>query len=417
MKKETILPSLVLGLLAVSTLLYMIFSFLETVTDPFSTTVAYQYHVSKSVDTTGVLIRDEVVLPTSSGLVDLLRSEGEQVGVGQIVGRVYRDVFAMEEQNQLEMQIAEAATLEYAITEQKDIMTVRKMDEEIVNAFSSLHLSAMSGNYNKLEQQVSAVKGNVLRRDYIFGSQQVIMELENRFSTLQGIINTSSQTISGSVSNIVTPVSGAYSILVDGLEGISTASAEDLTLLDLSAILDTKDTAVSEGSGKIVTGNYWYFVTALESEWAEALTVGGTVTVRFSGDFAQDISMTVERIGIGTEGQHLVALSTNRYLEQTTLLRIQTVELVFENYIGLRVPKSAMRMETYVDANTEEIVQHLGVYVVSAGYAEFKPVEVLSEGSDYYVVSSQFGGIAALRAGNVVVVNAVGIYDGKLLEY
>ena len=57
------------------------------------------------------------------------------------------------------------------------------------------------------------------------------------------------------------------------------------------------------------------------------------------------------------------------------------------------------------------------VYVVTAGRAEFKPVTILTEGDDFYVVQSVRDDKKALRAGDEVIVQATGLYDGQLLLY
>ena len=114
----------------------------------------------------------------------------------------------------------------------------------------------------------------------------------------------------------------------------------------------------------------------------------------------------------------MVVLSTDHCLEQTTLLRRQTAELIFDSRSGLRVPKGAVRMidGTRTDEETGEITQYstLGVYVVTAGRAEFK---ILAEGDEFYVVRSVNQDRKALRAGDEVVIRGTGLYDGKLLEF
>ena len=59
----------------------------------------------------------------------------------------------------------------------------------------------------------------------------------------------------------------------------------------------------------------------------------------------------------------------------------------------------------------------LGVYVMVGGRAEFKPLEMITEGSDYYVVKATSTGSKALRAGDEIITDAVGLYDGQLLEF
>ena len=112
-------------------------------------------------------------------------------------------------------------------------------------------------------------------------------------------------------------------------------------------------------------------------------------------------------------------MSTNRYLEQTTLLRRQTAELIFESQSGLRVPKGAVRIQssTQTDEETGETTQTntTGVYAVVAGRMEFKPVTILAEGSDFYVVQPAQENSQALRSGDEIIVQGTDLYDGKLL--
>ena len=113
--------------------------------------------------------------------------------------------------------------------------------------------------------------------------------------------------------------------------------------------------------------------------------------------------------------------SSGKYGAHGVLLRQQTAELIFNSWSGLRIPKQALRMEksTYTDKETGQEVQNnrLGVYALLGGRAEFKTVEVVTEGDDYYVVRSTTDESDALRAGDEVIVRATELYNGQLLEY
>lgn len=122
--------------------------------------------------------------------------------------------------------------------------------------------------------------------------------------------------------------------------------------------------------------------------------------------------MGVERIGAPENGRAAVVLSSTRFLSQVTLLRRQTVDLVFSSRSGIRVPARAVRMEDGVT----------GVYVQVGVKAEFKPVEVLEQGEDYYLVQPRREENAsaaqqkkALRAGDQVIVASREIWDGKIV--
>ena len=194
-----------------------------------------------------------------------------------------------------------------------------------------------------------------------------------------------------------------------------------MTPADLDALAGQQVTAPSGTAGKLITSDRWYFAAAVSEEEALRLSKESSVTARFSGSFSQDVPMTLEQVGEAVDGRAVVVLSSNRYLSQITLLRGQTVELIFGSSSGLRIPKQALRMEksTYTDKETGQEVQNnrLGVYALLGGRAEFKTVEVVTEGDDYYVVRSTTDESDALRAGDEVIVRATELYDGQLLEY
>ena len=116
-----------------------------------------------------------------------------------------------------------------------------------------------------------------------------------------------------------------------------------------------------------------------------------------------------------------MVLSSDRYLSETTLLRKQTVELVFDSQTGIRVPTQSVRVEerTVTDPETEEEKQELvtGVYVLVGQQAEFKPVTILAQLEDFALVKSADGsdGKKALRAGDEVILSSVELFDGKVI--
>ena len=117
-----------------------------------------------------------------------------------------------------------------------------------------------------------------------------------------------------------------------------------------------------------------------------------------------------------------MAFSSNRYLTLTTLLRHQTVELIFDSWSGLRVPKEALRLVKFPAQGTEEgsgsqaPEEKMGVYALTNGRSEFKEAEIIHEGGDYYVVRPVGSGRKVLRAGDTVITHGTGLQDGLLIE-
>ena len=104
--------TVVIVAIAAAMVVYFGYYVFDTFNDPFTTTLAYSYTVSNSVEADGLLVRDEEVLPSQSGIVDVTRSEGEKVAAGKQVALVYRDSQAQADQAQLDQLGLEIELLE-----------------------------------------------------------------------------------------------------------------------------------------------------------------------------------------------------------------------------------------------------------------------------------------------------------------
>ena len=93
-------------------------------------------------------------------------------------------------------------------------------------------------------------------------------------------------------------------------------------------------------------------------------------------------------------------------MQSVTLLRQQTADVVFTAYSGLRVPKEAVR----VDESGQP-----GVYVREGAAAKWKPISILHDNGESYVVEYDRGSTANLWPGDEVIVTAKNLYDGKVV--
>lgn len=421
MKQGKPVITVAIAAIAVALVIYFGFYVAKVFSEPYTTALAYTYTSNDSAEAVGILVRQETVLPAQTGIVDVTRSEGEKVGVGQSVAQVYRDSQAQNNQADLEALADQIQLLEYS-SDGGGVDSAAKLDENILQAVTALHAASGVGDYNQLEDQARTLKSTVLKRGYVYGNGLGAEELSQKLNDLKSQYAALKQQTSSSTSSVRAPQSGVFSTLVDGYEtAVTPQTVLQLTPSSLSALLAGQGKEAGGGMGKLITSTRWYFAAALPVSVAERLKEGSTATLRFSGDFDQDIDMRVDQIGQAEGDKSVVVFSTDRYLSQTTLLRQQTAELIFNSWSGLRIPKQALRMEksTYTDKETGQEVQNnrLGVYALLGGRAEFKTVEVVTEGDDYYVVRSTTDESDALRAGDEVIVRATELYNGQLLEY
>lgn len=421
MKQGNALIRFVILMMTAALLCYLGVYVWQGMTDPFTTTYAYAFTASDGVEATGWLVREEQVFPTQTGIVDVTRGEGEKVGAGQSVALVHRDSQALALQEEMNALNGEIAVLDFALGQKDAGVSTARLDEDILQALVQLRGTSAAGDYTQLERQVLTVKSRVLKRDYTYGQGLNLEDLTRRRQELVEQYQLLRSQSGRSTSYVTASQPGTFSALVDGYEYVLTPeSVFELTPSQLDVLPTLRQNAEST-PGKLVTSGRWYFAAALPWETARRLSQEKSVIVAFSGDLNLDVTMRVEQVGPEEDGRCVVVLSSTRNLAETILLREQQVELVFRYYTGLRVPKTALRMQTktVTDQSTQEETQvsTLGLYTVTNGQAEFKAVEILTEGPDHYVVRSVGQDSRALRPGDEVIVRATNLYDGKLLQY
>jgi len=424
MKQGKSVITLVMVVFALTLCVYFGFYVFDTFNDPYSTTHTYAYTHSESAQANGVLVRTEQVLTGGGGIVELQCGEGEKLAVRQTVAYVYQDAQAQQDSVLLEGLEEEIAVLESVISGGIGVDNTAKLDEDILQSVVELRGVTARQDFSELDELVQEVKGSVLRRSYTYGEDLTAGQLKSRLQELRSEYQLQSSRSAGTYSRVRAGRSGVFSTLVDGLEGeLTPESVMKLTPAELEGYLGRDAGRVDDPAvvGKLITENRWYFAANLPVEVLEQMRVGSVYTLRFTGDFGEDVEMQLDYVSPAEGDVASAVFSTDRYLGRTTLLRFQSAELIFHSYSGLRIPKQALHMEKYTttDEQTGEITEHqrLGVYILMAGRAEFKQVSVVTESQDFYVVTPDGDSAAkALRAGDEVIVRAVGLYDGKLMD-
>lgn len=431
MKQSTLITKIVMFLLLAAVVLYLAVSAVQSFLDPFSTTVAYMDILDDAAEITGVVVREEQILYGSTGIVDILPDEGERVAAGETVAVAYQSQEALDRKKQLQTLELELKQLEYALKNGGNLSDAAKLEQQIISSLLTIRANTAAGDLSSLESDALTLRTLVLQRDFAYSaSGDSALVLEQSIAEREQQINALNAQLASVSSSFYAPHSGLFSGRADGLENVLTpASLETVTPDVLNSLPAAGE--VDGAIGKLITGDAWYFAAVVEPETANRLRVGETITVAFSRDYTGEAVMTVDRIGPETDGGCVLILSAERGLKEITLLREQTVALVFTRYTGIRIPKQALHMETVTftdpETQTETETQVLGVYAVAGAQAQFKPVEIVREGSDYYLVTPATDSVyfrtvpsgevrlRTLRSGDEVVVTASDLYDGKVV--
>lgn len=402
MKKTSPLMKILPIAVLAAVLVYFAVQLYNYLSDPVNTTLVVAGQAEDTIALNGWLLRDEEVLPAQSGTLSRVRQEGERVGVGQVLARVYANDGALQTVSQIETLELQLQQLQFALTSYLNPDAALKLDTSITGDILTLRQALTGGDYTAAEGDIAPLKAAVLKRDHSYASQE---EIQTEIKSVEGQIKSLEASLSGTT--VTARASGTYSAVCDGYETVLTkAFLEEVTPGKLARLRPVDE---QSNMGKLIYGDTWYYVVTLPEEQASYLKSQGAVTLRFAKGFDQNIRMQVVSVSAPEDGQAAVTLSCRKYLAQTTLLRHQAADVILRTYEGLRVPSNALRV-------SEEGVT--GVYCVDGSTAAFRPVTVLYQGQGYALVQPAEGAsdTQTLRVGDEVIATAGALSDGKVIR-
>lgn len=409
MKSSSSATKPIMIILCILVILYFIARIAMSLFSTTNTVSVYSYKSEDITTVSGYIIRGESVLPDTSSILDITRSEGERVGAGQTVAMAYGNQDAVDRQKNLAALQMQLSQLQYAQNASVSSAAGVKLDSSIVADIMTLQANVASGKFSSLDSGISELESLVLKRDYTYTDAA---DLTAQIADISSKISALKTSASSDTKRITVSQSGIYSAVVDGYENILTVDIVD-TIMPSTLSAMKPDSAVSSAVGKLITQNSWYYAANMDAATADTYKVGSTVALRFAKDVNIDLKMTVYRVSDKEDGQKTVLFYCDEYLSQVTLLRHQTADIVHESYTGLRVPTESIRVEDGVS----------GVYCLVGLQAYFKPVEVVYKGDGYYLVTAaknsdntENTGTTSLRIGDEVLITTQSLYNGKVIE-
>lgn len=402
-------------------------------TDPYTTTVAYAFVGEDAVTVSGYVVRDEEALSGGGELVYSSRSEGERVGRGGTVALIYPNAQALSDANTLRDLRGQLEQLEYARSLAAGSRASARLDDEITSALTEFRGAMAEGGLAAAGESGRTLRSAVLRRSYAYSGPA---DLESSIASLQERIGALSASAETDVIRVSAPDSGLFSGLVDGYEAV--LDPEKILEMEPADYRTIAPEENSGGVGRMIYGSGWYFAALMRSEDAKRLQEGASVRLRFQAGLDRDMTVTVKRVSGEDGGRRVVVFSSEKYLHLTTLLRHQNAQIIFESHEGIRVPRSAVRVDTQTvtDENGQPVLDGqgnpktqpvTGVYCLWGDTARLKPVTVLWQEDEYILVAPDEEALAAftseraresrrLRAGDQVITAAAEVYDGKVVQ-
>ena len=393
MKDSTLATKVMIAILCLGVAVYLGFYLARGWDDPLVTTLAYSYAQDLGAEATGILIRRETVLSGSGGsYVDQVLNEGEKAAAGQTVALLYSDPSALTTRQSIRTLNAEIDQLNYALSSGTQNTDASRLDAKVLASMVNLRALTAQGDLTGLEDSALELRTLVFKRDYTYGDTDAAGQLSQLIAGKRAQLDELTRSLS-QVSRVV--------------------SAQEL-----SALLAQPGSADVDAVGKLITDSTWYFAALLDGT-DTGLQAGRSYDLAFSGDYYGQIRMKLERISL-ENGQTLAIFSCRSHMADTTLLRVQTVDVITRQLEGIRVPRKALRVVTETvtdeDGNTSQVNRY-GVFTVVRSQAEWQEVDVLYTNDNFYLVRPvDENSSTRLRAGDEVILNSSDIYDGKVVR-
>ena len=394
MKESTVSTKVMIAILCLGVSVYLTVYLVQGWKEDVVTTYAYIYSLDVGQEAQGILVREEIPLAGGGGYVDQILPEGAKAAARDPVALVYSDPSALTTRQSIRSLEAEIEQLQYAYNDRTQNTDAARLDAQVISSIVALRSLAAKGDLTGLDDSTLNLRSMVFKRDYTYAD-------------------------AGAAGQLAQLISGTYSAGVDGWEGVVTpAMLDSLTADGLEALLAEKHSPDPSAVGKLVTGSTWYYAALLEGT-DTGLQKGRSYTLSFTGDYYGQVRMTLERVSL--EGQRTLAIfSCRSNLADTAMLRIQTVDVVARTLEGIRVPRKALRVSTEdvkgEDGSVSQVNRYY-VYTVVSSQAEQQEVEVLYSSDTYYLVRPVDQTSAGrLRAGDEIILNSSGVYDGKVVR-
>ena len=267
----------------------------------------------------------------------------------------------------------------------------------------------------------------MLRRQIVTGKQG---DFTDKIAGLKAERDSLKSSTGAPIGTVKSESAGYFVSKVDGYEGLFDCSAlDEVTALDVK---NAKPNQIDESAyiGKIIADTNWYILCPITPDQATSLThASADVQVRLPSVLDEPIPAKVLHVNNFTNDDSAIAVLQCNYMSDAlSYLRRDNVEIIVNEYEGLKIPKSALHDDyvTYTvyddDGNEVETKKEKvqGVYIEYGTELVFKQIAILYAGDDYVICNEEPESGVLLNGSTIslydkVVVEGGDLFDGKII--
>lgn len=365
----------------------------------------------ETLDTQGLVVRNESLIPHSgqAGYVYYIAQNGSRVSKNGTIA----DLYASEQQaadhqrlQQLDQKIEELESIQEQGQSNRvnlDIITTQlgKVQSELIGEMNASHFSRI----DELSDQLLALMNKqqiTIGKDVDFTAQIQSLKAERER------LNASNTAPSGSISS---PVAGYFVNSVDGMESVvnvddilSITPAEFETAVKSEPVADNRAYI-----GKVVGSYEWYLTCVVPAEDMAHLSLGTALNIRLPFVSNDLIPVVVAAANRDRDGNVAVVFRCDYMSASLSNIRVEQVQILVEEHVGLRVPDEAIHFNERHEA---------GVYIKKGNVIHFRRIQVIyhSESGRYSVCDiNRENDDQYLQMYDDIVVEGKDLYDGKII--
>lgn len=344
------------------------------VNDKHDTEEAVLCNINENIPFKGVIVRDEkVVTYSGSGVLDYLYPDGSKISVNSPIAEVYSSEEAISAKRKSERINEQISDLERAQNPgTTNYVQPETLKTKIDNEYRQLLTYSQKGDYSSLHKTKSDMS-------VVMNIYNIITDTsENYNDKISALQSQAAQLDKQSVmiDTVNAAETGYFVSYCDGYEDkLTLDSIDSLSQQDIQEITDAEnEQSVPTGAiGKMFDDYSCHIIGVVDAD--KRIIEGDTLQIMFStSNNIYDVD--VESVKPAEdEDKCIIVLSCDRLDDVLVKSRVQSIELIFEEYQGIKVPRKAIRFQG----------EQKGVYVILGNEITFKKIDVIYEGDDFVV--------------------------------
>ncbi|MBR6337554.1 MAG: hypothetical protein IKR76_07455 [Ruminococcus sp.] len=351
--------------------------------------VAYQvyYHFNEKRDTVeaelytyndnvtgrGVFVRDETVITYSGGgVLEYKYADASKVSKGSTVANVYeseKDILNVGRIAQLEDRIAELTRAEQPGT--TDYIQPESLKSNIDAKYKLLISASIDNDFETVKKYENEISQIMSIYNLVTNATD---SYEGAVSSLKSELKKLKKEVKKPKEKIDATDTGYFVSYADGYEATLTKEkCVNLTKQQILDIVEGNDHVAKppNSAGKLLKDYSCKILMVIDND--ERVVSGLYIKAMLSAS-KEAYNVYIDSVKDAGDGQSIVILSCDSLDAALVSERVQRIELVFDDYTGLKVPREAIRFNDKKEK---------GVYVILGQDVQFKKIDIIYEGDDY----------------------------------